>query len=92
MARHQIFHIAVTQGTCDGEHAVDAIVEDQPAGVLYAPPLILVAALVVVRQPQRFALAAEDDTGVANICRIQDALTRRDAPELRVSCFRCRLR
>ncbi len=75
MAGHEILHIRVTQGPRDGQDAVDAVVENQAAGVGDAFAFVLVATFVVVGEAEGFAVAAEDDARIADVGGVEDSLT-----------------
>lgn len=50
VAGDEILHVGVAQGTGDGQDAVDAVVQDEAAGVGHTATFVLIAAFVIVRQ------------------------------------------
>lgn len=48
MARNQILHVRITKRTSHRQHAVDTVVQDQPARASNALAFVFVAALVIV--------------------------------------------
>lgn len=75
MACDQVFHIGIAESSRDSEHAVDTVVQNQSTSAGNTASLVLIATFVVVREAEGSAVPAEHNASIANIGRVQHALT-----------------
>jgi hypothetical protein len=76
MSSHEILHVRITKRAGDRKHTVDAVVQDQATSTCNAFAFILIATLMVIGQSKRLSITAQDDAGISNVRRVEDALAR----------------
>lgn len=75
MSGDEVLHICISQGTRDGKHSIDAIVQDETTSTRNTLAFVLITSFVVVGESKRLAIAAQYDTSIADVRSIQDSLT-----------------
>jgi len=82
VAGDEILHVGIAECARDRKHAVDAVVENEATGAGHTSALVLVAALVIVREAQGAAVPTEHNARIAHVGRVEDPLPARLRPQL----------
>ena len=76
MASDEVLHVGVTQRSGNSKDTVDTVVENESSSAGNALALVLVTALVIIRQTKSLAIPAQNDACVSDIGGVKDALAR----------------